>query len=208
MDIKVAIVEDNEKIREGLAMLIDGSAGFHCSETYETAEEALRRLPKYHPDVVLMDIQLPRMSGIECVARLKEEQPDIQFMMLTAYDDDEKVFKSILAGATGYILKRTPPAELLEAIREVHEGGSPMSDQIARKVVQAFREMGKSSKETENLSDREMEILSYLAKGYHDKEIADKFFLSVKTVRTHLRNIYKKLHVRSRTEAVLKYLQK
>jgi DNA-binding NarL/FixJ family response regulator len=208
MDIKVAIVEDNEKIREGLAILIDGSEGFHCSETYGTAEEALRNLPKYHPDVVLMDIQLPRMSGIDCVQRLKEDQPDIQFMMLTAYDDDEKVFKSILAGATGYILKRTPPAELLEAIREVHEGGSPMSDQIARKVVQAFREMGKSSKETENLSERELEILSYLAKGYHDKEIADKFFLSVKTVHTHLRNIYKKLHVRSRTEAVLKYLQK
>jgi DNA-binding NarL/FixJ family response regulator len=155
-----------------------------------------------------MDIQLPRMSGIECVERLKQQIPEVQFMMLTVYEDDEKVFKSILAGATGYILKRTPPAELLEAIRDLHEGGSPMSDQIARKVVQAFREMGKSSKETENLSDREMEILSYLAKGYHDKEIADKFSLSVKTVRTHLRNIYKKLHVRCRTEAVLKYLQK
>jgi DNA-binding NarL/FixJ family response regulator len=208
MDIKVAIVEDKDKIREGLATLIDGSEGFTCTETFESAEAALRGLPSYKPNVVLMDIQLPRMSGIECVERLKQEHPDIQFMMLTVYEDDEKVFKSILAGATGYILKRTPPAELLEAIREVHEGGSPMSDQIARKVVQAFREMGKSSKETENLSDREMEILSYLAKGYHDKEIADKFFLSVKTVHTHLRNIYKKLHVRSRTEAVLKYLQK
>jgi DNA-binding NarL/FixJ family response regulator len=208
MDIKVAIVEDKDKIREGLATLIDGSEGFTCTETFESAEAALRGLPSYKPNVVLMDIQLPRMSGIECVERLKQEHPDIQFMMLTVYEDDEKVFKSILAGATGYILKQTPPAELLEAIREVHEGGSPMSDQIARKVVQAFREMGKSSKETENLSEREMEILSYLAKGYHDKEIADKFFLSVKTVHTHLRNIYKKLHVRSRTEAVLKYLQK
>ncbi len=208
MDIKVAIVEDKEKIREGLATLINGSEGFTCTETCESAEDALRCLPKYHPDVVLMDIQLPRMSGIECVARLKEEYPDIQFMMLTVYEDDEKIFKSILAGATGYILKRTPPAELLEAISDLHEGGSPMSDQIARKVVQAFREMGKSSKETENLSERELEILSFVAKGYHDKEIADKFFLSVKTVRTHLRNIYKKLHVRSRTEAVLKYLQK
>jgi len=208
MDIKVAIVEDNDKIREGLAVLIDGSAGFLCSETYETAEEALRLLPKYHPDVVLMDIQLPRMSGIECMQKLKEEQPDIQFMMLTAYEDDEKVFKSILAGASGYILKRTPPAELLEAIRDLHEGGSPMSDQIARKVVEAFRKMGKSSKETENLSERELEILSHVAKGYRDKEIAYKFFISIRTVRTHLRNIYKKLHVRSRTEAVLKYLQK
>jgi DNA-binding NarL/FixJ family response regulator len=208
MPIKVAIVEDNEKIREGLAALIDGSEGFQCTAAYETAEEALRRLPAYNPDVVLMDIQLPKMSGIECVVRLKEKSPDAQVMMLTVYEDDEKVFKSILAGATGYVLKRTPPAELLEAIRDLHEGGSPMSDQIARKVVQAFQQMGKSSKETENLSGRELEILSYLAKGYHDKEIADQLFLSVKTVRTHLRNIYQKLHVRSRTEAVLMYLRK
>jgi DNA-binding NarL/FixJ family response regulator len=208
MPIKVAIVEDNEKIREGLAALIDGSEGFQCSAACETAEEALRHLPAYHPDVVLMDIQLPKMSGIECVARLKDQNSDTQFMMLTVYEDDEKVFKSILAGATGYILKRTPPAELLEAIRNLHEGGSPMSDQIARKVVQAFQQMGKSSKETENLSERELEILSYLSKGYQDKEIAEHFFLSIKTVRTHLRNIYQKLHVRSRTEAVLMYLKK
>lgn len=208
MDIKVAIVEDNEKIREGLAVLIDGSEGFHCTETFETAEEALRRLPSYHPDVVLMDIQLPKMSGIECLENLKLQLPDVQVMMLTVYEDEEKIFKSIVAGATGYILKRTPPAELLAAIRDLHEGGSPMSDQVARKVVQAFRKMGKSSTETENLTDRELEILSSLAKGFHDKEIADRFYLSVKTVRNHLRNIYKKLHVRSRTEAVLKYLQK
>jgi DNA-binding NarL/FixJ family response regulator len=208
MPIRVAIVEDNDKIREGLAVIIDGSEGYECSAAYESAEEALRHLPAYKPDVVLMDIQLPKMSGIQCLEKLKVQNPDIQVMMLTVYEDDEKIFKSILAGASGYILKRTPPAELLEAIRELHEGGSPMSDQIARKVVQAFQELGKSSKETENLSDREMEILSYLAKGYHDKEIADKLFLSIKTVRTHLRNIYKKLHVRSRTEAVLKYLHK
>ena len=208
MPIKVAIVEDNEKIREGLATLIDGSEGFQCSAAYESAEEALLHLPAYKPDVVLMDIQLPKMSGIECVEKLKERCPGIQVMMLTVYEDDEKVFQSLAAGATGYILKRTPPAELMEAIREIHEGGSPMSDQIARKVVQVFGQMGKSAKETENLSLREMEILSYLAKGYHDQEIADKLFLSVKTVRTHLRNIYQKLHVRSRTEAVLKYLHK
>jgi DNA-binding NarL/FixJ family response regulator len=208
MPIKVAIVEDNDKIRESLAIMIDGTEGFECSSTYRSGEEALRRLPAYRPNVVLMDIGLPRMSGIECVAYLKQSYPDIQFMMLTVYEDDEKVFKSILAGATGYILKRTPPVELLEAVRELHEGGSPMSDQIARKVVQAFQQMGKSSKETENLSERELEILSYVAKGYHDKEIADHFFLSVKTVRTHLRNIYQKLHVRSRTEAVLMYLRK
>lgn len=208
MPIKVAIVEDNDRIREGLAVLIDGSEGFQCSAAYESAEEALRYLPSYHPDVVLMDIQLPRMSGIECVEKLKENNPNVQVIMLTVFEDDEKVFKSIVAGATGYVLKRTPPAELLGAIKEVHEGGSPMSDQIARKVVRAFQQMGKSSKDTENLSEREMEILSYLAKGYQDQEIADHFFISVKTVRTHLRNIYQNLHVRSRTQAVLKYLQK
>ncbi|MGA9365282.1 MAG: response regulator transcription factor [Bacteroidota bacterium] len=208
MPIKVAIVEDNDRIREGLAVLIDGSEGFQCSAAYESAEEALRYLPSYHPDGVLMDIQLPRMSGIECVEKLKENNPNVQVIMLTVFEDDEKVFKSIVAGATGYVLKRTPPAELLGAIKEVHEGGSPMSDQIARKVVRAFQQMGKSSKDTENLSEREMEILSYLAKGYQDQEIADHFFISVKTVRTHLRNIYQNLHVRSRTQAVLKYLQK
>jgi DNA-binding NarL/FixJ family response regulator len=208
MNINVAIVEDNDKIRNGLSLLIDGSEGFRCVATYSNAEDALKFLPGQKPDVVLMDIQLPKMSGIECVENLIEKSPDLQIMMLTVYEDNEQVFKSLAAGATGYILKRTPPAELLEAIRELHEGGSPMSDQIARKVVQTFKQIGKSSKETENLSERETEILSFLAKGYQDKEIAEKFFLSVKTIRTHLRNIYKKLHVHSRTEAVLKYLRK
>lgn len=208
MAIKVGIVEDQDKVREGLALLIDGTVGFTCTEAYANGEEALRHLPAYRPDVVLMDIHLPKMSGIECLQKLKEKLPDVQVMMLTVYEDNELIFKSLIAGATGYILKRTPPAQLLESITELHEGGSPMSDQIARKVVEAFRQMGRSSKQTDNLSERESEILSFLAKGYHDKEIADKFFLSIKTVRTHLRNIYKKLHVRSRTEAVLKYLQK
>ncbi len=208
MLINVGIVEDNKKIREGLATLIDGSEGFRCKSIYETAEEALRKFPLENPDVVLMDINLPGISGIECLIKLKEILPNVQVMMLTVYEDDDLIFKSLVAGATGYILKRTPPVELLEAIKEIHGGGSPMSDQIARKVVQAFQQMGKSAKETENLSEREVEILDYLSKGYQDKEIADKLFLSVKTVRTHLRNIYKKLHVRSRIEAVLKYLQK
>ncbi|HKJ81935.1 MAG TPA: response regulator transcription factor [Ignavibacteriaceae bacterium] len=208
MIINVGIVEDNKKIREGLAALIDGSEGFKCNAVHETAEEALKKFPYENPDIVLMDINLPGISGIECLIKLKEILPDVQVMMLTVYENDDLIFKSLVAGATGYILKRTPPAELLEAIKEIHNGGSPMSDQIARKVVQAFQQMGKSSKETENISERESEILDYLSKGYYDKEIADKLFLSVKTVRTHLRNIYKKLHVRSRTEAVLKYLQK
>ena len=208
MPIKVSIVEDNDQIREGLSVLINGSTGFQCVATYPTAENALKYLPAQKPDVVLMDIQLPGMSGIECVRELKRLLPELQIMMLTIYEDDDNVFKSILAGASGYVLKKTPPSELLEAISDLHNGGSPMSDRIARKVVQAFQQMGKSSRETENLTQRESEVLSYVAKGFQDKEIAEKFFLSSETVRTHLRNIYKKLHVRSRTEATLKYLHK
>lgn len=207
-EIKVTLVEDNDKIRNGLAMLINGSDGYACVSTYSNGEDALKTIPIDRPDVVLMDINLPGISGIECVEKLKEKLPDLQIMMITVYEEDEQIFKSLLAGASGYILKRTPPAELLEAIKELHEGGSPMSVQIARKVVDAFRKIGKSSKETENLSEREMEILSSVAKGFQDREIAEKYFLSVKTVRTHLRNIYKKLHVRSRTEAALVYLRK
>lgn len=206
MPIKVSIVEDNDQIREGLSVLINGTTGFQCVATYPTAENALKYLPAHRPDIVLMDIHLPGMSGIECVRELKRLQPDLQIMMLTIYEDDDNVFKSIVAGATGYVLKKTPPSELMDAISDLHHGGSPMSDRIARKVVQAFQQMKKSSTETENLTQRESEILSYVARGYQDKEIAEKLFLSSETVRTHLRNIYKKLHVRSRTEATLKYL--
>jgi DNA-binding NarL/FixJ family response regulator len=208
MPIKVSIVEDNDQIREGLSVLINGSTGFQCVATYPTAENALKYLPAHKPDVVLMDIQLPGMSGIACVRELKKVLPDLQIMMLTIYEDDDNVFKSLVAGASGYILKKTPPSELMDAVSDLHHGGSPMSDRIARKVVQAFQRMVKSSKETENLTQRESEILSYVAKGYQDKEIAEKLFLSSETVRTHLRNIYKKLHVRSRTEATLRYLDK
>lgn len=207
-EIKVTIVEDNDKIRNGLLMLINGSEGYRCISDYSSGEAALKAIPNDKPDVVLMDINLPGMSGIKCVEKLKQKLPDLQFMMITVYEEDEQIFQSILAGASGYILKRTPPAELLEAIKELHEGGSPMSVQIARKVVDAFRKIGKSAKDTENLSERENAILSQVAKGYQDQEIADELCISVKTVRTHLRNIYKKLQVRSRTEAALKYLQK
>jgi DNA-binding NarL/FixJ family response regulator len=208
MPIKVAIVEDNDKIREGLAVLIDGSPSFACVAMYANAEDALEYLPRKKPDVVLMDIGLPKMSGIECVEELKKRAPEIQVMMLTVYEDDDRIFKSLVAGASGYILKNTMPAELFEAIKDIHNGGSPMSNLIARKVVHSFQQMGTSSKELENLSERETEVLSYVAKGYQDKEIAEKFFLSVETIRKHLRNIYQKLHVRSRTEAVLKYLKR
>jgi DNA-binding NarL/FixJ family response regulator len=208
MIITVAIVEDSDHIREGLAVLISGSAGFKCIGSFASAEDAVRKLPALKPDVVLMDIHLPGMSGIECLGPLKESLTNTQVMMLTVYEDDDQIFKSLAAGATGYILKTTPPAELLDAIRTIHNGGSPMSDRIARRVVETFRIAGTSSRETENLTDRESEVLAYVARGYRDKELAEMLFLSVDTVRTHLRNIYRKLHVRTRTEAALKYLKK
>jgi DNA-binding NarL/FixJ family response regulator len=208
MLINVAIVEDHDDIREGLAVLINGSEGFRCVATFANAEAALAELPGHEPDVVLMDIELPGMSGIECIRRLKTRHPQMQIMMRTIYEDDEKIYNSLVAGATGYILKKTPPAKLLEAIQDLHHGGSPMSSQIARKVVQAFQQNHQPVPPAERLSKREQEILAYLAKGHLYKEIAVALHISVETVRTHLRNIYEKLHVRTRTEAVLKYLQK
>jgi DNA-binding NarL/FixJ family response regulator len=206
--IDVAIVEDEDDVREGLAVLINGSEGFRCVQRYSSAERALPDILKNKPDVVLMDINLPGMSGIECTRQLKAHHPGLPIMVLTVYDDDEKIFESLKAGASGYLLKKTPPAKLLEAIVELYNGGSPMSSRIARTVVQTFQAMGPSSKETENLSKREHEILFYLAKGYRYKEIAETMFISIETVRTHLRNIYEKLHVRSRSEAVLKVYPK
>ena len=202
--IDIAIVEDEDDVREGLAMLINGSEGFRCVQTYSSAEKALPEIVKNKPDVVLMDINLPGISGIDCTRQLKAHQPGLPVMVLTVYDDDEKIFESLKAGACGYLLKKTPPAKILEAIVDLHNGGSPMSSRIARKVVQTFHAIGTSSEETENLSKREHEILFYLAKGYRYKEIAEALFISIATVRTHLRNIYDKLHVRSRSEAVLK----
>jgi DNA-binding NarL/FixJ family response regulator len=202
--INVAIVEDEDNVRKGLAALINGSEGFRCVTTYSSAEKALPEILKNKPNVVLMDLNLPGMSGIECIRRLKAHQPALPIMVLTVYEDDEKIFESLRAGASGYLLKKTPPAKLLEAILDLQNGGSPMSSSIARKVVQTLQAMGPSSKEAENLSKREHEILAYLAKGYRYREIADALFISIETVRTHLRNIYEKLHVRSRSEAVLK----
>jgi DNA-binding NarL/FixJ family response regulator len=203
--IKVAIVEDETSFRESIAVLINGAQGFRCVGTYPNAETALKELLAKQPDVVLMDINLPKLSGIDCVARLKSMMPALLVVMLTAYADTEKIFQSLEAGASGYLLKQTSPAEILQAISEVHAGGSPMSNAIARKVVQFFQRR-KSLNETENLSKREHEILSYLAKGYQYKEIADQLGLSVLTVGTHIRNTYEKLHVRSRTEAIMKFL--
>jgi DNA-binding NarL/FixJ family response regulator len=206
MAINVSIVEDSDRIRESLAALIDGAPGFRCRASYESAEAALRGLPLDKPDVVLMDINLPRMSGIECARALKAKFPTLQIVMLTVFEDAEMVFESLRAGACGYLLKRTPPHKLLEAIDEVHKGGSPMSANIARKVVATFQEQAKKAVETAQLTPREDEILGQLAKGLSYKEIADKLSIGLETVRTHIRSIYEKLQVRSRTEAVVKFL--
>jgi DNA-binding NarL/FixJ family response regulator len=208
MLINVAVVEDDNSIRESLEILINGSDEFNCMGTYKNAETALIHIPRQNPDVVLMDINLPGASGIECVKKLKQSTPHINILMLTVYDDSKKIFDSLAAGANGYLLKRIPPSRLLDSIREVHAGGSPMSGPIARMVVDSFRRMGLSSEEIENLTKREEEILDLLSKGLKYKEIGNKLFISEETVRTHLRHIYEKLHVRSRTEAVLKYLHK
>ena len=208
MPIKVSIVEDDDWIRENLAAQIGQTGGFHFLSSYRTAEEAVERIAKDAPEVVLMDIDLPKMSGIECVRILKAQSPAMQFMMLTVYEDSEKIFDSLLAGASGYLLKRTPQAEILEAIAEVHRGSSPMTGHIARKVVQYFNQAGGARKEIEKLSKREREVLDHLAQGIAYKEIADILTLSIDTVRMHIKSIYGKLHVHSRGEAVAKYLRK
>lgn len=208
MPIRVSIVEDDRRVRESLAILISGDENFQCVSTHGTAEEALADLPQARPDVVLMDINLPRMSGIECVRKLKAQLPKLQILMLTMYDDDEKVFQSLVAGASGYLVKRTSPAELLKAIGEVHGGASPMSGKIARTVVEYFQKLQNVTSQQEYLSKREEDILDLLVKGYRYKEIADALSISFETVRSHLKNIYEKLHVHSKTEAVVKYLQK
>jgi DNA-binding NarL/FixJ family response regulator len=206
--IHIAIVEDVDEIRNGLTALIDGAGNFRCVGAFPTAESALEQIPQIIPDIVLMDIHLPGKSGIECIRELKAQNPKLLILMLTVFEDDDSIFESLKAGASGYLLKKTPPVELLHAIQDVYSGGSPMSGTIARRVVQTFQQSSDGQQVASVLSKREQEILSYLAKGYRYKEIADTLFLSVETVRTHLRNIYDKLHVHSRTEAVLKYLKK
>ena len=206
--IKVAIVEDDAGVRDSMSILINGTRGFRCISTFPNAEVALKKLPLDWPDVVLMDINLPEISGIECVSKLKAIRPALQILMLTVYMENDKIFQSLVAGASGYLIKQTPPAQILEAIAEVHRGGSPMSSHIARKVVQFVQQQGATAGDTGTLSKREHEILRHLAKGYQYKEIADMLGISVLTVRNHLRNIYDKLHVRSRTEAVVKFLGK
>jgi len=206
--IKVAIFEDNRSLREGLAAMIGGTTGFHCVGAFPNCNNLLKNISQANPDVVLMDIEMPGINGIEAVGMIKEEYPDMKVLMETIFDDDEKIFNSICAGAEGYILKHTSPAEIMEAIKEIHEGGSPMTPSIANRVLKMVKlrpETG--SKESFDLTDREKEILMCLVKGMSYKMVADACFISIETVNVHIKNIYRKLQVHSKSEAVAKAIK-
>jgi DNA-binding NarL/FixJ family response regulator len=204
--ISVSIVDDEKELRQSITTFVNGSPGFKCVSAYGSAEAALKGLPADQPEVVLMDINLGGMSGIECVEKLKAGTPGLQVLMLTVYEDTDQIFKALAAGASGYLLKRSSPTKLLQAIREVHAGGSPMTSSIARKVVASFQKSKPTAEKQTHLSPREEMVLNCLAKGYTYKQIADELSISIDTIRTYLRRIYEKLHVQSRTEAVAKSL--
>ncbi|MEY4916713.1 MAG: hypothetical protein RL616_626 [Verrucomicrobiota bacterium] len=203
---KVVLVEDKPGVRDSWVKLINSLPGFSCVQACVSGEDALRVIPSLKPDVVLMDIFLPRMSGIECTARLKLQMPGIQILMLTAVEDDELVFMALEAGADGYLLKRTKPEDLKAAMLDVIGGGAPMTSEVARRVVESFRRASKQQKPDVRLTAREEEVLILLSKGYANKEIADQLRIGTETVGTHLKHIYEKMHVRSRTEAVARYM--
>ena len=209
--IKVAIVDDNDNIRNSLAEVIDDSANLKLAGVFEDGEEAVEAIPQLKPDVVIMDIEMPGMDGVECVRRLKAQLPEVNFLMLTVYEDSDRLFESLKAGAGGYLLKRTSSARLVQAIQELHAGGSPMTPQIARRVVQYISHFSKTSKvtatELTELTAGEKRFLNELAQGYAYKEIADHLGISLDGVRNYIRNIYKKLHVHSKLELVNKYLR-
>jgi len=204
--LKVALVEDQPKVRESWTRLINSFPDFRCVCSCASGEEALRVIPELKPDVILMDIFLPRMSGIECTARLKQQLPGTQILILTAMDDQELVFMALEAGADGYLLKRTKPMDLRAALLDVLRGGAPMTSQIARRVIESFRRKASARDESVRLSVREEQILLLLSQGYPNKLIADKLDLSIDTVCSHLKHVFEKLHVNSRTEAVVRYM--
>lgn len=203
--ISIALVEDNAGLRQSLGLLIERTPEFRCAGVFADAEEALRELPRPAPDVVLMDIHLPGMSGIECTRRLRELTPATRVIIITVYRDHDSIFRALRAGAYGYLLKRAAPEEIVRAIIDVHGGGAPMSNEVARKVVEAFQPAAPAGDEAAQLSEREREVLERLAWGLPDKEIAAELGISLPTVRFHLRHIYEKLHVRTRLEAALKH---
>ncbi len=205
--IRVAVVEDDDRLRAGFVSRLERAEGFRCVAAFANTEQALAQLAEAAPEVVLMDINLPGKSGIDCVRELKLKHPAIQFLMLTVYEDVDLIFRSLQAGATGYLLKRSVPGELLDAIRDLHAGGAPMTSLIARKVVESFASKARSGSPTPtSLTPREREIVEALAQGCPYKEIADRCGISLSTVRTHLQHIYEKLQVNNRTEAVVKFL--
>lgn len=206
-EIRVAIVEDQVHTREGLAALISGTSGYQMTGAFSSMESALPRIDAAVPDVVLLDIGLPGMSGIEGARRVKERHPGMQILMLSVYADNEHVFEAICAGADGYLLKDAPPSRLLDAIREVRDGGSAMSPQIARKVVKMFQDIAPPREESAKLTSRELEVLALLAQGHSYKSAAAALDLSFDTIRFHVRNVYEKLHVHSKSEAVLRAFQ-
>jgi len=203
--ISVSIVEDMADVRQKVKHIIEDSEEFICLSTYSNAESALEELPKLNPDIVLMDINLPGMSGIECIKKVQKKSPQIQFLMFTIYENSEQVYEALAAGASGYLLKKTPPEKILEALKELYEGGAPMSTHIARKVVSFFQKENKAANESTQLSNREKEVLALLSKGFLYKEISDQLFISIGTVRQHIHNIYEKLHVQNRMEAINKF---
>ncbi len=207
--IKVVVVEDDNEIREGLRILIDGTDGYSCVDTYSECTSMLKNIESKNPDILLMDIGLPGINGIEGIKRVKAILPDITILVLTVYEENELIFDALCAGASGYLIKKTPPSKLLEAIKEAHNGGSPMSSHIARKVIESFQKKNSNvdKKNEYVLTRREKEILSGLVEGNNFKAIADSLFISVETVRFHFRNIYKKLHVHSQSEAVVKAIK-
>ena len=207
--IRIVIVEDNRTIRDGLTVLMNATDGLNCVAGYRDCESMLENIKGDNPDLMLMDIGLPGMSGIEGIKQVKELFPEMVILVLSVYEDDENIFDAICAGASGYLIKKTPPAQLIEAIKEAHAGGSPMTSHIARRVVNFFQENLRLSEDSDiDLSEREKQILSNLAKGQSYKMIADTIYISIDTVRYHIRNIYKKMHVHSQSEAVAKALRK
>jgi DNA-binding NarL/FixJ family response regulator len=200
----VALVEDDRRLRDQLVQILEDIEDIECVIVCASAEEALEKIPSKNPDVVLMDIKLPRMSGIQCVAELKKILPEVQVIMVTVYEDSDRIFKALKAGASGYLVKSGPPEQLIAAIRDVFAGGAPMSGHIARKVVQHFHVLGPAPSEADNLSPREKQVLDLLAMGFIYKEIGGKLDIGTETVRTYVKNICQKMHVRGRVEAVAK----
>jgi DNA-binding NarL/FixJ family response regulator len=203
--IKVAVVEDNKTVREGFETLLNRTPGLQCVCTCGTVAEALKKIPRAAPEVVLMDIQLPDSTGVECTAKLKEQMPSVHIVIVTVYEDSERIFQALRAGACGYLLKRAQPEKVIEAVKEAKEGGVPMTPEIARKVIGQFRGQAAATSEINNLTDREREVLELVMHGHANKAIADRLGVTVAAVKWHLQHIYEKLHVHSRTEAALKF---